>query len=75
MGENKPKRKIHDSVFTNLFQDKKYLLQLYQALHPEDMDTTEEEIADVTIRHVLTEGDFNDFGLSVGNRMMVLVES
>ncbi len=75
MAENKPKRKIRDSVFTNLFQDKKYLLQLYQALHPEDKDTTEEEIADVTIRHVLTEGDFNDLGFSVGNRLMVLVES
>ncbi len=75
MAENKPKRKIRDSVFTNLFQDKKYLLQLYQALHPEDKDTTEEEIADVTIRHVLIEGDFNDLGFSVGNRLMVLVES
>lgn len=30
------KHKIRDSVFTNLFADKKYLLQLYQALHPED---------------------------------------
>ena len=75
MAENKPKRKIRDSVFTNLFQDKKYLLQLYQALHPEDKDTTEDGIADVTIRHVLTEGDFNDLGFSVGNRLMVLVES
>lgn len=38
-----PKRKIKDSVFTNLFQDKKYLLQLYKALHPEDGDATEDE--------------------------------
>ena len=75
MTEKIPKRRIKDSVFTDLFKDKKYLLQLYQALHPEDKDTTEEEIADVTIRHVLTEGDFNDFGFSVGNRLMVLVES
>ena len=35
-GQSTPKRKIKDSVFTNLFQDKKYLLQLYKALHPED---------------------------------------
>ena len=30
-----------DSVFTTLFRDKKYLLQLYRALHPEDTETTE----------------------------------
>ena len=33
---------IKDSVFTNLFQDKKYLIQLYRALHPEDVDLTED---------------------------------
>jgi len=75
MAENIPKRKIKDSVFTNLFQDKKYLLQLYQALHPEDSDVTEDEIEDVTIRHVLVDADYNDLGFSVGNRLMVLVES
>ena len=40
MAESIPKRKIKDSVFTSLFQDKKYLLQLYQALHPEDCNVT-----------------------------------
>lgn len=73
--EHTPKRKIKDSVFTNLFQDKKYLLQLYKALHPEDTDVTEDEIADVTIKHVLIDADYNDLGFSVGNRLMVLVES
>ena len=32
---------IKDSVFTNLFQDKKYLIQLYNTIHPEDKDVTE----------------------------------
>ena len=75
MAQNTPKRKIKDSVFTNLFQDKKYLLQLYRALHPEDCDVTEDEIADITIKHVLTDADYNELGFSVGNRLMVLVES
>ena len=75
MAQNTPKRKIKDSVFTNLFHDKKYLLQLYRALHPEDCDVTEDEIADITIKHVLTDADYNDLGFSVGNRLMVLVES
>ena len=65
-----PKHKIKDSVFTNLFQDKKYLLQLYQVLHPEDIDVTEAEIADVTIKHVLVDADYNDLGFSVGNRLI-----
>ena len=41
---------IKDSLFTNLFQDKKYLLQLYRALHPEDTETTVDELKDITIR-------------------------
>ena len=75
MAQTTPKRKIKDSVFTSLFQDKKYLLQLYQALHPEDSQVTEEEIEDVTMKHVLVEADYNDLGFSVGNRLLILVES
>lgn len=75
MVENAPKRKIKDSVFTDLFQNKKYLLQLYKALHPEDSEVTEDALADITIKHVLIDGDYNDLGFSVGNRLMVLVES
>ena len=75
MAESTPKRKIRDSVFTNLFQEKKYLLQLYKALHPEDGEATEDEIADVTLKHVLVDADYNDLGFSVGDRLMVLVES
>ncbi len=53
-----PKRKIKDSVFTNLFQDKKYLLRLYKTLHPEDRDVTEDDIKDVTIKHTTMTLDF-----------------
>nr|WP_305115271.1 hypothetical protein [uncultured Acetatifactor sp.] len=55
------KRTIKDSVFTNLFQDKKYLLQLYKALHPEDTDTTEDKLTDITIKNVLTDNIYNDY--------------
>lgn len=73
MAEITPKRKIKDSVFTNLFKDRKYLFQLYKALHPEDLNATEDEIEDITIKHVLVDADYNDLGFSVGNRLMVLV--
>ena len=36
---------------------------------------TEDAIADVTIKHVLVDADYNDLGFSVGNRLMILVES
>lgn len=75
MAQNTPKRKIKDSVFTNLFQDKKYLLQLYQALHPEDGNVNEDDIKDVTIKHVLVDADYNDLGFSIGGRLVILVES
>ncbi len=50
--ESVAKYTIKDSIFTALFQDKKYLIQLYRALHPEDSDTTEDELKDITIRNV-----------------------
>lgn len=75
MEQTTPKRKIKDSVFTNLFQDKKYLLRLYRALHPEDTGVTEEDIKDVTIKHILVDADYNDLGFSIGDRLVILVES
>lgn len=63
-----------DSVFSTLFQDKKYLMQLYRALHPEDTETTEDELMDITIRNVLTNGIYNDLAFRVGDKVMFLVE-
>lgn len=74
--ENVMKRTIKDSVFTNLFQDKKYLLQLYKALHPEDTDITEDKLTDITIKNVLTDNTYNDLGFVVReDKMVILVES
>ena len=69
------KRTIKDSVFTNLFQDKKYLIQLYQELHPEDKDVTEDKLTDVTIEDVLTDNIYNDLGFMIGNELLILVEA
>lgn len=70
------KRTTRDSVFSDLFGNKKYLLQLYQALHPEDTEATEDDLTDVTIQNVLTTDDlYNDLGFRNGDRMMILVES
>ncbi len=49
MAQNTPKQKIKDSVFTNLFHDKKYLLLLYKTLHPEDSGVTEDDLKDIIL--------------------------
>jgi hypothetical protein len=74
-GKVKVKRKIKDSVFLNLFSDKKYLLQLYQVLHPEDTDATEDALDIVTIENILTDNIYNDLGVRIGDRLIILVEA
>ena len=73
--EIKAKRTIKDSVFSDLFQNKKYLLQLYKTLHPEDEDATEDSLSDVTIENVLTDNLYNDLGFVANNRLMILIEA
>lgn len=68
------KRKIRDSVFTALFGQKKYLLQLYQAIHPEDKKAVEEDLTYLTLQNVLVNDLYNDIGFQVGERLIVLVE-
>ena len=65
------RRTAKDSVFCNLFSDKRYLLQLYQALHPEDTKTTEDDLTDITIRNVLTDGIYNDVGFRNKDKVII----
>lgn len=74
-GETKVKRTVKDSVFTNLFGDSKYLLQLYQALHPEDQDVKEEDLNTITLENIFTDDIYNDLGFAKGDKLMVLMEA
>ena len=69
------KQTAKDSVFRDLFGIPKYLLQLYEALHPEDTKVTEADIGNVTIENVLLNQIYNDLGFTVGSRLMILVEA
>ena len=83
MGEEKEKRMeeevakhtVKDSVFTSLFKEKKYLIQLYRAIHPEDTGATEEDLKDVTVSNVLVNDLYNDIGFRVGSTLLILIES
>lgn len=73
--ENDVRRTIKDSVFTDLFGIKKYLFELYQALHPEDTGTTEADLTDIRLKNILVDDLYNDLGFSVGDRIIILAEA
>ena len=72
---NKANREVRNSVFLDLFQRKKYLLQLYRTLHPEDSTVTEEDLNVITLSNILVRDIYNDLGFSVGNRLIILMEA
>lgn len=69
------KRTIKDSVFTYLFRHPEYTLKLYLTLHPEDTDVTEADIKLVTLENVITVGQYNDLGIQVRGKLIILVEA
>ena len=75
MGEEVAKHTVKDSVFTSLFKEKKYLIELYRAIHPEDREATEDDLQDVTISNVLVNDLYNDIGFRVGSTLLILIES
>jgi hypothetical protein len=73
--KNMVKRTVKDSVFTDLFRIGQYQFRLYRDLHPEDKDTTESEITNVTIKNIMTDKVYNDLGFIIGSRFVILVEA
>lgn len=69
------KRAIKDSVFSYLFRQPGYTLELYRTLHPEDAGATEDDLKLVTIENVLSNGLYNDLGLLVRDTLIVLMEA
>lgn len=51
------------------------MLQLYQALHPEDKNVTKADLEYVTLQNIMINADHNDLGFLIGNRLMILVEA
>ena len=69
------RRNIKDTIFTDLFKIPAYQLQLVKALHPEDENVTEKDIKLLTIQHIFVNGIYNDLGLLVRNKLLLLVEA
>ena len=71
----KMKYTLKDSVFTFLFKQPQYARELYLALHPEDSDVTETDCKLVTLENILTTGMYNDIGLQVRDKIILLLEA
>ena len=66
---------VKDSVFTLLFSDIENVRKLYQSLHndAEQYRTTDFKI--VTLENALINGQYNDLGFTVKDRLIILVEA
>ena len=69
------KRNIKDSVFTFLFSQPEYTRELYLALHPEETDISVDDCKIVTLENILSIGQYNDLGIQVNDRILLLVEA
>ena len=67
------KYSVKDTIFRDMFSKKKYLIQLYSALHPEDKTITQADLEIVTLQSILLNGIYNDLGFMVrGKQLMIL---
>ena len=73
--EMKLKHNIKDTVFRDLFSNPKYLLKMYQALHPEDISATESDLEIITLQSIFANGIYNDLGFMARDRLMIMVEA
>ena len=66
---------VKDSVFTLLFSNIENVRKLYQSLHndAEQYRTTDFKI--VTLENALINGQYNDLGFTVKDRLIILVEA
>ena len=75
MFEEKIFRNSKNSVFLDLFSIPEYLLQLVKTLHPEMAGLKEDEIEILTLQSVVLIRPYNDLGILVKNKLLILVEA
>ena len=75
MAEQQGKRTAKATIFEDIFSDPAYRLQLVQALHPEMEGLAQEEIVLLTLVNVLLDEPYNDLGLFVRDKLLILVEA
>ena len=71
----KVKRTVKDTVFKDLFLQPENQLRLFNELHPELPDVTTDDIAFASLHPVLLDQEYNDLGMVVRDRFLILVEA
>lgn len=75
MSKEQMNRTLKASVFEDLFSDPTRRLELYKVLHPEDVEITVDDVKEITLKQILLMGQYNDLGLLVRNKLIVLAEA
>jgi len=66
---------VKASVFEDLFSDPERRLELYRVLHPEDATATIDDVQEITLTRIFLKGQYNDLGLLVKGKLIVLAEA
>ena len=66
---------IKDSVFTLLFSEIENIRKLYQSLHDDADSYLDEDFKIVTLENAIINGQYNDLGFTVKDRLIILVEA
>ena len=69
------KKQLKDSLFTRLFKDIKYLKKLYSALYNDIDKYKDEDFKLITLENTLVYDVYNDLGLLVKDKLILLVEA
>lgn len=75
MAQNEGNYTLKASVFEDLFSDENMRFRLYQSLHPEDQVTVMEDVREITLSNIFLKGRYNDLGMMVGDKLILLVEA
>ena len=68
-------KQLKDSLFTRLFKDIKYLKKLYSALYNDIDKYKDEDFKLITLENTLVYDVYNDLGLLVKDKLILLVEA
>ena len=66
---------IKDSVFTLLFSEIENIRKLYQNLHDDADSYSDADFKIVTLENAIINGQYNDLGFTVKDRLIILVEA
>ena len=64
-----------NTVFLDLFSIPQYRLEMFQTLHPEMTDVTEDDIKPVTLNPVILNSQYNDLAFLVRDKLIIFVEA